>query len=228
MDDTILYDNIVGMLDSPPTLAPRPNFFHLRAFRQYIVNVMKQIPHLGYPQHGWAGMVLQPAIFALLNAIPFTPPPNQGLYPVYPQFVLPAKLKMIDNQFKIDRNLYKTYTNIHRTVYKVLLANVLPQYQASTTPGLTRWDATMSIIDIFAQLDATFGKPDTQAQLLNDNNFCAPLLPTEKPETLFQCIKECQEIQILANNPYTYMQLITNAVLVLRKANIFPVKDFDD
>jgi hypothetical protein len=29
----------------------------------------------------------------------------------------------------------------------------------------------MSIIDIFAQLDATFGKPDAQAQLLNDNNF---------------------------------------------------------
>jgi hypothetical protein len=50
----------------------------------------------------------------------------------------------------------------------------------------------------------------------------------ETPETLFRRIEECQEIQILANNPYTYMQLITNAVLDLRKANIFPVKDFDD
>ena len=94
-------------------------------------------------------------------------------------------MKMIDNQFKIEKNLYKTYTNVHRAEYKFLQTNVLPQYQASTTPGLTRWDATMSIIDIFAQLDATFAKPDAQAQLLNDNNFRAPLLPTETPETLF-------------------------------------------
>ncbi len=72
-------------------------------------------------------------------------------------------MKMINNQFKIDKNLYKTYTNVHCAVYKVLRTNVLPQYQASTTLGLTRWDATMSIIDIFARLDATFGKPDAQA-----------------------------------------------------------------
>ena len=86
----------------------------------------------------------------------------------------------------------------------------------------------MTIIDIFAQLDATFGKPDAQAQLNNDNNFQAPLPPTETTETLFRQIKECQEIQVLANNPYTETQLITNAVLALRKANIFPIKEFDD
>ncbi len=228
MDDMILYDDIKGMLDSPPTLAPRPNFFRLRAFRRYIVDVMKQIPHPMYPQHGWAGMVLQPAIFALINATPFAVPPNPGLYAVYHQFATPSAMKMIDSQHKIDKNLYKTYTNIHRAVYKVLQASVLPQYQASATPGLTGWDASMSIIDIFAQLDATFGKPDAQAQLANDSNFRAPLPPTETPETLFRRLEECQEIQVLANNPYTETQLITNAVLVLRQANIFPVKDFDD
>ena len=50
----------------------------------------------------------------------------------------------------------------------------------------------------------------------------------ETPETLFLRLKECQEVQILANNPCTDMQLIINAVLVLRKASIFPVKEFDD
>jgi len=39
----------------------------------------------------------------------------------------------------------------------------------------------MSIIDIFAQLDATLGKPDAQVQLLNNNNFRALLLPVETP-----------------------------------------------
>ena len=217
-----------GCWTAPPTLAPRPNFFHLRAFCRYIVDVMKQIPHPMYPQHGWAGMVQQPAIFALINATPFVIPPNPGLYAVYHQFATLAAMKMIDSQHKIDKNLYKTYTNIHRAVYKVLQASVLPQYQASATPGLTGWDASMTIIDIFAQLDATFGKPDEKVQLNNDNNFRAPLPPTETPETLFRQFKECQELQVLANNPYTETQLITNAVLALRKANIFPIKEFDD
>jgi hypothetical protein len=86
----------------------------------------------------------------------------------------------------------------------------------------------MSIIYIFAQLDATFGKPDAQAILLNDTNFCAPLLLMKTPETLFLQLEECQEVQILALNPYTNKQLIINAVIVLQKANIFPTKDFDD
>ena len=171
MDDIIPYDDIAEMLKIPPTLAPRPNFFRLRVFRRHIVNVMKRIPHPGYPQHGLAGMVLQHAIFALINATPFAPPPNPGLIAVYAPFALQPAIRMADSQFKIDKNLYKTYTNVHRAVYKLLIDNVLPQYQASTTPGLTGWDATMSIINIFAQLDATFGKPDAHALLINDNNF---------------------------------------------------------
>ena len=88
MDDFIIYHDIAGMLTNTPTLSPRPTFFRIRAFRQFIVDVMKQIPNPGYPQHGWAGMILQPAIFALINATPFAPPPNPGLIAVYPQFTL--------------------------------------------------------------------------------------------------------------------------------------------
>ena len=149
MDDIIPYDDIMEMLKSPPTLAPRPNFFCLQVFRWHIVDVMKQIPHPGYPQHGWAGMVLQPAIFSLVNAVPFFSPPNPGLIAVYPPFTLTPAIKMFDNQFKIDKNMFKTYTNIHWAIYKLLMDNVPSQYQASNTPGLTGWDTTMSIIDMF-------------------------------------------------------------------------------
>ena len=177
---------------------------------------MKQILHPGYPQHGWEGMVLQPAIFSLINATPFVLPPNPGLIAAYPPFALTPAIKMIDSQFKIDKNMYKTYTNVHRAIYKLLVDNVLPQYQASNMPGLTGWDATMTIIDIFAQMDATFGKPDAQAILVNNAHFLAPLLPMETPETLFLCLEECQEVQILAENPYTDKQLIVNTVIVLQ------------
>ena len=105
---------------------------------------------------------------------------------------------------------------------------VLPQYKASNTPGLTGWDTTMSIIDIFSQMDATFGNLDAQALLANNSQYWAPLLLTETPGTLFLCLEECQEVQILTLNPYTDKQLIVNAVIVLQKANVFPTKDFND
>jgi hypothetical protein len=228
MDDIIPYDDIMEMLKSPPTLAPRPNFFRLRLFRRHIIDQVKQIPHPTYPQHGWMGMVLQPTIFALINIVPFVPPANPGMIAVYPQFALLPATKMIDNQFKIDKNMYKTYTNIHRAIYKLLTDNVLQQYQSSATPGLTGWDPSMSIIDIFNQLDGTFGKPDAQAVLANDTLYRTPLRSNETPESLFRRLEECQEVQLLAENPYTDKQLIVHAVLLLRQSSIFPVKDFDD
>ena len=60
---------------------------------------MKRIPHPDYLRHGWACMVLQPAIFALINAAPFVPPPNPGFIANYPPFALTPAIKMIDNQF---------------------------------------------------------------------------------------------------------------------------------
>ena len=71
MDNIIPYDDITEQLKSPPTLAPRLNFFRLRLLRKHIIDQVKQIPHPAYPQHGWTGMVLQPKIFALINAVPF-------------------------------------------------------------------------------------------------------------------------------------------------------------
>ena len=111
MDDIIPYNDIMEMLKIPPTLAPQPNFFHLRVFRWHIVDVMKQIPHPCYPQHGWAGMVLQPAIFALINAMPFVPLPNPGLIATYPPFALQPAIQMINSQFKIDK---KHVQNVHK------------------------------------------------------------------------------------------------------------------
>ena len=82
-------------------------------------------------------------------------------------------------------------------------------------PGLKEWDVTMTIINIFAQLDTTFEKTDAQAILINNANFRAPLLLTETPETLFLCLEECQEVQILAANPYTDKRLIVKAVIIM-------------
>ena len=44
---------------------------------------------------------------------------------------------------------------------------------------------------------------------------------------LFYRIEQCQEIQILAQDPYTPTQIINNAVRLLQQSGIFPLKEFD-
>jgi hypothetical protein len=97
MDEIINFEVITEMLANPPSLDPRPNFFRLRALRKHIADVVGQLPHPTYPQHGWKGMIIQPTIFNLINQIPFVPPVDPGPIPVYGQFALLAETKMVDN-----------------------------------------------------------------------------------------------------------------------------------
>ncbi len=86
----------------------------------------------------------------------------------------------------------------------------------------------MSIQDILNQLELSYGRPTGHELLLNDALFRLPFRNTEAPKHLFWHIEQCQEIQLIANNPYTPMQLMTNAVQLLMSSGIFPPREFED
>jgi hypothetical protein len=44
---------------------------------------------------------------------------------------------------------------------------------------------------------------------------------------LFYRIEQCQEIQTIAQDPYTPKQIINNAIRLLMQLGIFPLKEFD-
>ncbi len=104
---------------------------------------------------------------------------------------------------------------------------VCNQFKVSNTPNLTGWNSTMTICIILEQLEASYGKPDTMTLFRNNTLFQSPFPPTEAPEMLFYRIKQCQEIQTLAQDPYSNMQIINNALRLLMQPGIFPLKDFD-
>ena len=110
----------------------------------------------------------------------------------------------------------------------MLNANVADQFKVSNIPTLIGWNASMSISNILDQLDGTYEKPDTMNLIQNDTLFQSAFNPTDASKLLFYRIEQCQEIQILARDPYTDTQVINNAVRLLMQANIFPLKEFDD
>ena len=86
---------------------------------------------------------------------------------------------------------------------------------------------TMEIRDIFDQLANTYGHPMPVALLSNDQLYFLAYFPADAPEVLFRHIKDCQEVQILGNDPYTPQQLINDAIPLLLATGL-STHDFDD
>ena len=51
--------------------------------------------------------------------------------------------------------------------------------------------------------------------------------PQDAPEVLFRRIEDCQEVQILGEDPYTAQQLLNNAVRLLLQSGLY-TRDFED
>ncbi len=51
--------------------------------------------------------------------------------------------------------------------------------------------------------------------------------PQDAPEVLFRRIKDCQEVQVLGEDPYTAQQLLNNAVRLLLQCGLYS-RDFED
>jgi hypothetical protein len=118
--------------------------------------------------------------------------------------------------------------NISCTLFRILDKNFNDSFKVSDDPTLTGWNPTMSIQLILAQVEVSHGKPKGNTVLENNRFFKSPFHPTQPPKLLFHHIEQCQEIALIAQNPYTQEQLIANAINLLLQSGIFPMKEFKD
>ena len=112
------------------------------------------------------------------------------------------------------KNYFETWKNIYRACYDTLEAHVNDAFKVAppTTLPTTRWNATMSLCDIFDQLATTYGKPTPDTMRQNNLTFLAAYTPQDPPEILFKQCTNCQDIATLAQNPCTTRQLLQNAL----------------
>ncbi len=101
MDHLITYKEAVGFIKNPPSLAPRPDFAKIWALQKYYITGLKQLTCPQSLIHGWAGLVMDPVMYALLEpTTPFTAVVDPGKYAVYANFATEAAMKMTDKIFK--------------------------------------------------------------------------------------------------------------------------------
>ncbi len=172
---------------------------------------------------------MDPTTYLFFEGAAFVVPPNPGPMVIFPGGVAVAQTVMKTTQaaFDRDKNYFLSYKNISRACFCMLDANVLAQLKVSNNAALTKWNSMMSIINILAQLQGSYGKPNMMRLYENDTFFCSQISPGNSPKMLFYQLEQCQEIQCIGKLPYTDDQIIANAVRILATSNIFPLKEFD-
>jgi hypothetical protein len=166
-------------------------------------------------------------MYLLIKPQPFVEPVNPGDTAIYPSFLPPVTIKMIDAAFTQDKNYFLSLRNIDQACFKMLDDLISNQFKVLNTPNFTGWNSTMTVLVILEQLETSYGKPDTMTLFGNGALFQSPIPANKAPEMLFYRIKQCQEIQILAQDSYSPTQIINNAVRLLQQSGIFPLKEFN-
>jgi hypothetical protein len=92
---------------------------------------------------------------------------------------------------------------------------------------LVGWNLSMEPREMFDQITAMYDKLTPAALLQNDMLFRSIYSRNAPPEVLFQRIEDCQEVQILGEDPYTAQQLLNNAVRLLLQCGLY-ARDFED
>ncbi len=96
MDAIIEYDEATGYLKKIPSLEPRLDFNNIRALKQHVIKALSQMFSPQSAIHGWAGLAMGPATYLILRGIAFAAIYNPGPTAIYPQWVAPTTVKMID------------------------------------------------------------------------------------------------------------------------------------
>ena len=99
MDQLITVEEVAEPLKNPPSLDPRPDFLKIRALQKHIIKALKKLICPQSQIHGWTGLVMDPALYVLLEPNAFIVPVSPGAVPTYPAFASPSMIKNIDNLF---------------------------------------------------------------------------------------------------------------------------------
>jgi hypothetical protein len=86
--------------------------------------------------YGWAGLAIDPPIYALIKVAAFVTPPDPGNVPVYPQFTTIQIMKTANHAWENARNHYLSYVNISRACFKMLNKLVPDHFKVSNNPNL--------------------------------------------------------------------------------------------
>ncbi len=177
-------------------------------------------------------MVMAQKLYTLLTPNVFHLPKDPGKTAVYvpavlanqPVNTLPLMWTAqgtINTRFPCTKHYFMLMHNIKRVCFTALR----PWCKREQCLQSVGW----RVINILDHLSETHSQPTPARLALNVAAFCNPYLAADAPEVLFCWIEDCAKIALLRCDPYTYCQLIKNAIHLLLTSGLYlqPFEEWD-
>jgi hypothetical protein len=218
MGATITYDEVTNLVGvNIPSQNPCLDSDSTRLLRHPFERALQCLPCPQSTLHGWKGMVMNIALYALLTPIPFCTPNDPGPIAVYERALVPnnpnaqpdpapltkTEQATIDTMFNCRKHYFLSMRNTKRACFTVLDSSINDAFKASNDPTIQGWHVGMSVMFILDQLSKLYGQPTPAVLEMKDAVFCSPYLAADAPKVLFRHIEECAKTALLGNNPYT-------------------------
>ena len=117
MDTVINYNKAASFQKNLPSLEPCPNFTNIWALCKHVIKALSRLFSPQSTIHGWSGLVMDSATYLLSEGTPFIVWVDPGAMAIYPQWVVPTTIKMINVMFLHEKNYFLSYKNIARACF---------------------------------------------------------------------------------------------------------------
>lgn len=220
-------DNVDAIIEGFPystieQIKGEPSHHSIKEVERKLIKNASSIPsELGGGQHGYLGLVLAAEKCNLATGSTFSPHPNPGSIPTFPDHPTQPQIAQISSTHKERLRLWRQQHNVIKALKKQLtnaFEDKLLKEKEDTCTGFNN----VSIQEIIQCLYDRFGEvaPSELEQAEQDLN--QPFAPSE-PFGAFICkIEDAVDLAEAANCPFTTQQIINKALTSIIKSQSLP------
>ena len=162
-------------------------------------------------------LTLSPTVYATLLATLFVPPPNPGATATIPSIVTAAQTSSIHQSHDESQEVFKEYDNTDKSLKNLLISAVDNIFLCAIRTRYMGY-ANITTRQMLTHLYMTYANI-TPAELINNDARLKTAYDVNQPiERLFEQIKDAVEYADTGHNPYTPLQVVTNAPHDIRRS----------
>jgi hypothetical protein len=173
------------------------------------------------PEHGFLGMVMPPAIYALQSGAPWEEWPDPVPHPATAETT--AEQNNLGVIYDANKDLFDSQQNVHRAVTKALNTAVLNAFRkpVGNQIGTKVYTVSDDPQTILADLRAKYGVCTPREKCKNNRRFDEPWDPNEPIEGLFDRLEDCCVFAIQNKPPFTLEQMIDKALIAIQLTGLY-------
>ena len=202
------------------TIIGKPTYASLRQLQKELYANAKTVPStLGGGQHGHLAIVMPPADYLALAAVPYDVPIHPGPQPAHPAGATAAQITEANRLYDQTLTLVALHVSITNALRQQLLVAVDNKYILELEdPDL---GYTVSPQAILAYLKTHYGALTPNEIELNRGTLAAAWNPDDDIEDLWLRLRDAQTLAIRAGEPITDAAAIRLTVLALETTGVF-------